>query len=226
MSKIINAKWRRDDNSGYVRVIWSQKLWKLISRVQSTVISNGTELERMICERSNLIENIDVFIKNATIWNVKNWVFLCLKKIFKKSEKYAHFVKWIEPDIIIFIVEDDRICKIIELKEGDNFDTKKAQKEKESLEKFATIFGSKIPFATEYYICSFNQEDKDLIYKWFKEKFSYEHILTWRELCEILKIDYDEIIYLRQIDRKENFEYFISELVNIPEVKMEIWKYF
>lgn len=50
-----------------MRVIGSDKLGQLLSRVQSTVISNGTELERLIVERSNLIENIDIFIERATI---------------------------------------------------------------------------------------------------------------------------------------------------------------
>lgn len=226
MSKIINAKWRNDGNSGYARVIWNQKLWKLISRIQSAVISNGTELEKMIIERSQLIHNIDIFIRNAEIGIVQNGVYLCLKKIFKKSEKYAHLVKWMEPDMLVFIVESRRICKIIELKDGDNFDTKKSKWEKENLEKFANLFGAKIPFSTEYYICSFNQNDKEKIFHGFKWVFAYENILTGRELCKILKIDYDEIVEIRERDGRENFEYFIAELVNIPEVKMEIWKYF
>ena len=131
MSKIANAKWRKDGNSWYMRVIGSDKLGQLLSRVQSTVISNGTELERLIVERSNLIENIDIFIERATIWNIQNGTFLCLKKVFKKSEKYSSIVKGIEPDMLIFIVQNERICKVIELKDGDNFDTKKAQWEKE-----------------------------------------------------------------------------------------------
>lgn len=194
MSKIINAKWRIDWNSWYMRVIGSEELWRLLSRVQSTIISNWTELERMITERSNLIKDIDFFIEQATIWEIENGIYLCLKKNFKKSKKYTESVKWIEPDMLIFIIESHRICKVIELKDWDNFDTKKSLWEKEHLEKFATLFWAKIPFVTEYYICSFHQNNKEKIFQGFKKVFSYEHILTWRELCNILGIDYNEII--------------------------------
>lgn len=225
MSKIRNALGRKDGNSGYSRVLGNNDLGQLLSRVQATVISNGTELERLITERCNLIEEIDEFIRLSTIGEMENGVYLCLKKVFKKSKKYASAVKGIEPDMLIFIVENERVCKIIELKDGDAFDTKKSQGEKEHLEKFTTLFGSKIPFVTDYYICSFNQNDKNIIYLGFKGVFSLEHILTGKELCNILKIDYQEIIDIRKKDSDDNFSYFIEELIKIPEVKEEIMKY-
>ena len=60
MSKISNALGRKDGNSGYTRVVGNAELGQLLSRVQATVISNGNELERLITQRCNLIENIDV----------------------------------------------------------------------------------------------------------------------------------------------------------------------
>ena len=222
--KIRNAKGRTDGNSGYTRTLGNEALGKLISKVLATVISNGTELERMIVERSNSIQDIDIFIEKATIADIANGTYLCTKKIFKKSDKYVKDVEGIEPDMIIFIVEKNRICRVIELKDGDAFDTKKALGEKEHLEKFSTIFGAKIPFVTEYFICSFNQEDKEIIRAGFKNTFSLEHIMTGSELCEILNIDYSEIIRLRQDDMKDNFNYFLEELVKIPEVLSKLEK--
>lgn len=143
---------------------------------------------------------------------------MCTKKIFKKSEKYGKPLKGIEPDLLIFVVEKNRICKIIELKDGDSFDTKKSLGEKEHLEEFSIKFGAKIPFVTEYYICSFNQEDKELIKLGFKGLFEYENIMTGKELCELLNINYEEIVEHRKKDMEDNFEYFIDELVKIPEV--------
>lgn len=224
MSKIRNADGRKDGNSGYTRVVGNAELGQLLSRVQATVISNGTELERLITERSTLIQDIDDFIEKTSINETENGVYLCLKKTFKKSAKYAKSVEGIEPDLLIFIVEKNRVCKVIELKDGDSFDTKKSQSEKEHLEKFATIFGAKIPFITDYFICSFNQDDKNLIFTGFKGCFDLEHILTGRELCEILRINYDEIRNLRQQDMEDNFSYLISELIKIPEVLAEIQK--
>ena len=120
--------------------------------------------------------------------------------------------------MLIFIVERKRICKVIELKDGDNFDTKKSESEREHLERFATIFGAKIPFVTEFYICSFNQSDKQHIREGFKNKFEIENILTGEELCEILHINYDAIIKQRQNDMIENLNYFIDEMLKIKEV--------
>lgn len=222
MSKISNAKGRKDGNSGYTRVIGNHTLGQLLSKVQATVISNGSELERMITERSNLVEDIDIFIEKAEQGKVNNGTYLCLKKIFKQSKKYTKGVESIEPDMLLFLVQENRICKVIELKDGDAFDTKKSAKEKENLEKFATIFGAKIPFTTNYFICSFNQDSKEAIKIGFKNVFDYENILTGRELCEILNIDYDEIIEIRKKDAEENLNYFIDQILLIPELKKMI----
>ena len=108
---------------------------------------------------------------------------------------------------------------MIELKDGDAFDTKKANGEKEHLNEFVLKFGARIPFVADYYICCFNQLDKSVIYTGFKGAFDINHILTGQELCDILGIDYDDIVNLRQQDANENFEYFLDELLEIDEVK-------
>ena len=127
----------RSENSGYQRVFANNKLGALFSKVQATVISNGNELERIILSKSNLIKNLDDFIDMATDNSLNNGVFVCPKKEIKKS-KYA--IKDIEPDLLIFVVQRKRICKVIELKDGDNFDTKKSKGEKENLIKCIKCF--------------------------------------------------------------------------------------
>lgn len=218
--KIKNAKGRKDgNNSAYTRVFGNEKLGILMSKVQATVISNGSELERIILSKTNRIENLEQFIDDATCRKQSDGVFVCPKNILKKS-KYA--IKGMEPDLLIFVVQMKNICKVIELKDGDNFDTKKAQGERENLEKFSVEFGAKIPFVTEYYICSFNQLDKKLIKEGFKNKFEMEHIMTGKELCQILNIDYDEIIAMRKKDMSENIDYFVDQLMEIDEIKDKI----
>lgn len=64
--------------------------------------------------------------------------------------------------------EKRRVCKIIELKDGDCFDTKKAASEKENLEYFKANFSPKVPFVTEIYLCSFFQMDKKNLKEWFE----------------------------------------------------------
>ncbi len=217
--KICNAKGRKDGSSGYTRVLGNDELGKLISRVQSTVISNGTELERMIVKRTTTVSNLDEFIANATDGTQDDGVYLCQKKVLQKS---SYAIKGIEPDLLIFIIERKRVCKVIELKDGDNFDTKKSQSEREHLEKFAVQFGAKIPFVTEFYICCFNQPDKELIKEGFKNKFEIEHIMNGQELCDILKIDYNEILEIRKKDMEDNLDYFLDELLKIEDIRIKI----
>lgn len=218
--RIRNARGRTDGNSGYTRVLGNDRLGQLMSRVQATVIANGNELEKMIVERSNTIENLEKFIDDVTEGNINDGVYLCRKKEIKSSTRYAvNGIKGIEPDLLIFVVEKKRICKVIELKDGDSFDTKKSQGEREHLEQFATNFGARIPFVTEYYICCFNQEDKEKIKVGFKGEFSEDHIMTGSELCEILNIDYNELRSIRKADMSDNLEYFIEQLIEIPGIK-------
>lgn len=221
MSKICNAKGRKDGNSGYNRVFDDKEIGQLMSKVQATVISNGTELENIIQSKSNLIANLDKFIKDTEAGLTPDGVYVCIKKVYKKSSLvvYDAAKKLIMPDMIIFIVQTMRICKVIELKDGDAFDTKKAIGEREHLETFQLKFGAKIPFTTEFYICCFNQLDKNVIYEGFKKSFEMEHIMTGKELCDVLGIDYDTIIDQRKIDATDNFEYFMEEFLKIDKVK-------
>ena len=219
--KISDAKGRQDENSGYVRVLGNFSLGQLISKIQATVISNGSELERIILSKTQNITDLEDFINNVVNGFQKNGVYVCQKKILKKS-KYS--IDKIDPDLLVFIVQQKRICKIIELKDGDNFDTKKAMAEKEHLVEFTLKFGSQIPFVAEYYICSFNQTNKDKIKEGFKNQFEMKNILTGEELCHILNLNYHQIVQQRSIDTQDNINYFIDELLKISEIRKLIIK--
>lgn len=147
-----------------------------------------------------------------------NGVYVCEKENSWKIPTVPNH----KSDLLIFVAKQKLVCKIIELKGGDTFDTQKASSEKEQLEEFSIKFGAKIPFVTEYYICCFNQEDKNTIMTGFKGAFSIEHIMTGKELCSLLNINHSEIINERKADAEDNFAYFISELLNMPDVKNEI----
>ncbi len=216
MAKIRNSK-PKTSSGGYNRVFNNTSLGELIQKVQSTVISNGNELETMILSNSNVIENLDQFLS----MDDKKGVFLCPKKVIKNS-KYK--LKEHEPDLVIFeISENNRNCYIIELKDGDNFDTKKSLGEFESLEQYKNHLGSQITFITNFFICSFNQNDKELIVKGFKNVFNINQVMTGRELCDLLKINYDKIIEKRKQDAEDNKKYFTEELVKIPFIINEIF---
>lgn len=202
-------------SGGYERVFNNQELGDLITKIQATVISNGTELERIVLSQSKVIDDVDTFIDDVTYGRQREGVFVAPKKCVKKSWRT---IPGIEPDFIIFIVEKNRICKIVELKDGYMFDTKKVKGEKENLETFTEKFGSKIPFVTEWYICCFNEDDKNIIKEGLKNEFDESHILTGREFCKILNINYDSIIEQRKNDGIENLQFFISEMLAIDNV--------
>jgi hypothetical protein len=202
-------------SGGYERVFNNQELGDLITKIQATVISNGTELERIVLSQSKVIDDVDAFIDDVTYGRQREGVFVAPKKCVKKSWRT---IPGIEPDFIIFIVEKNRICKIVELKDGYMFDTKKVKGEKENLETFTEKFGSKIPFVTEWYICCFNEDDKSIIKEGLKNEFDESHILTGREFCKILNINYDSIIEQRKNDGIENLQFFISEMLAIDNV--------
>lgn len=219
--RIVDTKGRKDGGSGYARVMQNKTLEKLLSRVHATVIRNGNELERIIVNKSNCIEDLDIFIDNVTEARQEDGVYLCNKKVLRKSNLK---IKGIEPDLLIFVVQKKRVCKVIELKDGDNFNTKKSQGEKEHLEAFVEKISPNIPFVTKYYVCSFNQNNKEEICKGFKGVFDIEHILTGKELCDILNIDYEKIVKQRAEDGKYNFDYFIDEVLKIEEARTLIKK--
>ncbi|MBF1051259.1 MAG: restriction endonuclease, partial [Peptostreptococcaceae bacterium] len=210
MAKIKNAKVKTS-SGGFTRIFDDEHLGNLISKIQSTSITNGNELEKLIVSRANSIDDLDDFLYNCKKDIVDVGSYLCTKKVIKKS---LYSLSSHEPDLIVFEINKngDKNCYIIELKDGDNFDTKKSLAEYNSLVEYKNHLGSKIQFVTNYYICSFNQSDKENITKGFKGKFNINEVMTGKELCLLLNIEYDEIIKFRKNDALDNFDYFCNEL--------------
>lgn len=215
MAKIRNAN-PKNSSGGFVRMIGNEQLATIFTKAQSTVITNGTELEKIITERAKPVLDLDKFIEDCENLKVENGTYLCSKKVVKASSyKLAHH----EPDFLALTVNVAKnICYVVELKDGFSFDTKKSVAEKEMLQVFVNHIAPKIPFRTKYYICCFNQSDKDMIENGFKGVFSSDEILTGREFCEILGIDYDAIVNMRNKDCADNLQYVLEKLTEIKEV--------
>jgi hypothetical protein len=214
MAKIRDAKGRREDQSpsGYTRLFGNVELGNLMSRVQGAVISAGTELERLILERCQRITNFDTFVTDLN--NRSSGIFVATKKQIKTSEVVD--TKF-EPDLLAFDLIH-RMCYVIEVKDGDQFDTKKSEGERTTLHSFVDDVASVLPFSFKIYMCSFNSQSKEAIYHGLKHKFLLDELMTGRELCDLLGIDYDEIRDTRKQDQEDNIDYFINELKNIPEL--------
>lgn len=191
-----------------------------MSKVQSTVISSGTELERIIIAKSQGISDLDAFLRDTRPWQ---GTYLATSRQVKRSSLLS--VDRDAPDFIVIVFSSvDSSSHIIELKDGHVFDTKKADAERRALHGFLERNSSVLPGNAKVHFCAFNQEAKDKIWEGAKKSIPYDEIMTGRELCDILNIDYDEIVESRINDRPDNVDYFVNELLSIPVIRMLIEK--
>jgi len=219
MAKIRNSNPKKS-SGGYERLLGNKELASIFTKAQSTVISNGTELEKIIAQRAKKIENLDEFMEKVNSGQMEYGVFLCTKSVTKKS-KYAHEKK--QPDFLVFSIQPEgKVAHVVELKDGDTFDTKKSFSEMESLKAFKLHLGSKIEFRVDYKICAFNQLDKEEIVSGFKKEFSIDDVWTGKEFCDVLGIDYDEIINQRKDDTVDNYSYVIEALAKNEDIRNKV----
>ena len=217
MAKIRDAT-PKNTSGGYNRLFNNAELGFLISKLQSTVISAGSELERLIKERVNTIKDLDEFLQMEIM---PDGVFLATKKEIKKSVKLNSSGS--EPDFIIFRrKKDHQHCHIVELKDGHVFDTKKVDGEREALHGFEQRNSKRLPYTVSTHFCAFNQTDKQVIWDGFKRRINFDEAMTGKEFCELLEIDYQEIVSVRLQDSHDNIHYFINELLKISEIKILI----
>ena len=220
MPKISESKGRPDENSGYTRLFGNQQLGQLLSRVQATVIRTGNALEKLIeAETSDQLKaTLDEILSGQTPPSNVQVAFQARMppQIETRGEK---------ADIVIFD-HLEKTTRIIELKDGDTFDTKKASGELASMEMFAKWLSARTDYKTSYYFCSFNQSNKEAIVYGAKGRFDVSHAMTGKELCDLLNINYENLRTLRQREQPENLRYFIGELLKIREVRQiikELW---
>lgn len=222
MARIIDAKPKNTSGS-YERIFNNKELGNLITKIQSTAITNGTELEKIITKQCKnkgyIITDFDDFLDDYSKNNYGNIIKIVSKKIIKKS-KLANNEIHQEPDFIVLKIDSiNKICYIIELKDGYEFDTKKIIGEKEHLEFYANFIARKIPYSTLIKFCCFNELDKEKIKIGLKNAFEIDEIMNGLEFCNLLDIDYYEILKYRLKDAKENLEYFVEQFLSIDEIK-------
>ena len=214
--RIEKAKGRKT-GSGYARLFGNVELGHLMSRVQSAVISSGNELEKLILDQlsESMIENLDEFLQREIM---PDGVRVAPKRMVKKCETLDF--AGAEPDFVIFKRRGGKQrCHIIELKDGDAFDTKKAAAEHTAMHQFVSKNAQHLPYMVHTHFCCFNQDDKAAIVEGFKRKISLQEAMTGREFCDLLELDYQAIVDMRAEDAPENIRYFLSELVAIRSIR-------
>ena len=131
-----------------------------------------------------------------------------------------------EPDFVIFRRRDGhQHCYVVELKDGDNFDTKKAAAERRSMHDFISMNAQYVPYTMSPHICCFNQDSREAIVVGLKSKITIEEAMTGREFCELLEINYEDIIEERKADQYPNLTYIVNELLCIDAVRTLIKKH-
>ncbi len=216
MAKINDSKGRGDDNSGYVRVVGLPALGRLLSRVQATVIRNGNELERLLKERC------PYYAKDATLGEIIMDIDASHQKQVFFSYRHERVGETAIVGDVTVVDHAARVVHVVELKDGDTFDTKKASGELASINALAHALAQKLGYAAETHFCAFNQESKSAIVTGAKGRFSMEVAMTGTELCALMGVDYKALREARKADEAENLDFLLRELLAIPEVRTRI----
>lgn len=200
MTTIQDRNGRMD--GAYTRLFGDVKRGHLVSQVHAASISAGTELEKFLgrsIPRHNLNTLPNIFRSKI--------VNLAKEVVIKPSLPRAGEQVGIISDFGIFYHSKARFL-VVELKDGDTFDTQKAPAIKENLQKITAYIGQGIHYQGDFYVCSFNTDSKADIVTGFKIAFAERQVMTGRELCHHLGIDYEEVLAFREVDHSQNRQYF------------------
>ena len=205
----------------YRRCFGDPELAHLLGRVQSLIVRNGFELERLITQAAAelLIADLDDFLSDQIM---PIGVSVATKRVIKAAQTIAG--QGIEPDFLVFErTETEQRCHIVELKDGHEFDTKSSAKERENLQTFLDQNATTLHYYQNHCrICGFNATTRAEIQEGFKGVIDISQAMTGREFCELLGVDYDAILAQRAADREANFDHLITELLNISAVREAI----
>ena len=209
------------EGGAYDRCFGDIELSRLLSRVQSLIIKNGLELERLITKgvESVLIDDLDEFL---SIQIMDEGIRVAKKSVIKRSEMIEGHS--IEPDFLVFQhVKKTQNCYIVELKDGHEFDTKSSAKEHANLHTFVSKKAMALrDFRSFCKIVGFNARTREEIHIGFKNKIALEQAMTGEEFCMLLGLDYKQIIKQRKEDARANFHNFVNEILGIDSVLNEI----
>lgn len=216
-------KGRADiENSGYYRCFalnQNDSLVKdiaaMLSEIQAMVICNGNNLDGDIIPNALFNSNNVKQKATSSSIDVTNTCghfskFKLLKTDCAKIEKK----KAIELDYLI--LSDDKI-EIFEIKDGDNFDTKKSEGEINSLKIVAEFFTEKTPDKTvTYHVVMWNATDiKKTSFK--VKDLPEDCLLTGKQFCKIANCDFDKISQHRRDLAKEKREWALTQVLTIAE---------
>lgn len=197
-------KKKHKTSGSYGRLFDDEKIGLVISDVQSTAIRNGNELEKLIERYSNPLTNNDTcnLINEIEAETIQNGTYLLSKDSYRGT---AIAIPNHEPDYIVVRVNDANVkIVVVEMKDGDDFDTKKSNGELETLTACKDFIENNFEISTDYALCCFNQKSRQNIVRGLKHRFDEAHVMTGNEFCELVDIEYEAIINERKSDATDN----------------------
>lgn len=185
-----------------------------MSDIQSTAIRNGNELEKLVERYSNPLTNNDAcnLINEIESGTIQDGTYLLSKDSYRGT---AIAIPNHEPDYIVVQVNDANVkIVVVEMKDGDDFDTKKSNAELETLTACKYFIENNFEISTEYALCCFNQKSRLNIVRGLKNRFDEEHVMTGNEFCELVDIEYETILNDRKSDANDNIMELARRLVD------------
>ena len=199
MAVVSTRKGRVDiENSGYFRLFaetpgdpTALKLAEIFSKVQAAVICNGNLLDE------HIIPNPKFNPHNA------------IKGGDGALPGHYYKVK-VGNTVIDYLMVTDTDVHIFEIKDGDNFDTKKSKGELDTLTKMQGHFqGIHCEKGVHYHMVFWNTTDKNTVS--FKAKVEQGVILTGREFCQLIQVDFDRMNEERRGVAAQNKEWVLAQ---------------
>jgi hypothetical protein len=212
MSRIEDSIGRQDEDSGYGRVFGDHLLGQLMSRVHVCAIRNGNELERLLWEATPYKSTLGEIL-NQTLFQFAQDVHVVASRGIRASDPAAPLT-----DFLVLDLRRSELA-VIEMKDGDKFDTKKADGELASARTFADWIRPRVSYPVSYYFCAFNQTSKAAIVSGIQQRFALNEVLTGQEFCARIGVDYAAIRAQRQHNQEANRRYFVAQLLAIPALR-------
>lgn len=205
-------------SKGYHRA-FGDALGDALTKAHSTVISNGTALEHIIRDRCEPVRNVDDFLDELVI---HHGVWLAHTRDVLAATTLNISRKGM-PDLFVFKRNArGQVCYIIELKTGGRIDTKKAWAEIQSINNFASTIAKLIGYKVVPLHCGFFCETKLDVMKSYRGALRFGESIAGQELCDLLEIDYDQIVKETIQHQTKNANAFLKEIVNTPALNKKL----
>lgn len=201
--------------SAYETIVSNKQIADLLTKAHSTKIRAGNELEDLIAKHTK--HNVH------PLSNGKKSVYyedLALPKsgktlVPKLTVKGFPGVENTNLDIAV-LDADEKVIYTVEMKDGDNFDTKKSNAERKKLEALSGwLANNHSGWTVKPKIVLWSCQDiKDAS---FKDKLAQQYLLTGKNAQKLLGVVLDEVEKDRSSDRVENEKSILLEMQQIVE---------